>query len=62
MWNANDDHYMNYGGGWSRDYVCTLYINWTMQTHSTLRTETRPGYGCDLKMGVFACGTAVRTR
>ena len=58
MW-RNDDYYMHYGGGWSRDYVCTLYINWTMNTHAQIRTETRTGYGCELKLGVFACGTAV---
>jgi len=36
-----------------------LYINWTLNTHALLRTETRMGYGCDLKLGVFASGTAV---
>merc|ERR1719146_568240 len=65
-WNSNDSHYMHHGGGWERDYACTLYINWTCNTHATLRngpkadgSPTRPGYGCDVKLGVFACGTAV---
>ena len=55
----HDDNHFNNQGGWDRDYVCTLVINWTLNTHATLRSETRPGYGCDLKLGVFACGTAV---
>jgi len=55
----DDDYYYNHGGGWSRDYVCTLFINWTLNTHAKMRTETRQGYGCDLKLGVFASGTAV---
>lgn len=55
----NDDHYLSHGGAWDRDYVCSLYINWTLNTHALLRTETRSGYGCALKLGVFASGTAV---
>ena len=39
--------------------MCTLYINWTLNTHALIRTQTRAGYGCELKLGVFACGTAV---
>ena len=55
----DDNYYMGYGGGWGRDYVTTLYINWTMQSHADLSTETRKGYGCDLRLGVYATGTAV---
>ena len=57
MWQS-DDHYMH-RGSWDRDYMCSLYINWTLNTHAILNTETRQGYGCALKLGVFACGTAV---
>ena len=48
MW-QNDDHYMH-RGSWDRDYMCSLYINWTLNTHAILRTETRQGYGCELKL------------
>ena len=58
LW-QNDSYYNNRGGGADRDYVCTLVINWTLDTHAILSSENRKGYGCDLKLGVFACGTAV---
>ena len=55
----DDDYYLG-RSTFDRDYVCTLFINWTLNTHATITTQTRTGYGCDLKLGVYACGTAVR--
>jgi len=55
----HDDSYYLGRSGFDRDYVCTLFINWTLNTEAIIKTQTRTGYGCDLKLGVYACGTAV---
>ena len=57
--NWGDDHYYMGRGGWDRDYVCTLFINWTMRSGATLTSAMRTGWGFPVQIGVYAQGTAV---
>ena len=57
--NWGDDHYYMGRGGWDRDYVCTLFINWTMRSGATLTSAMRTGWGFPVQIGIYAQGTAV---
>lgn len=56
---GNDDYYLGRRTWDPRNYVTTLFINWTMQSHANLTSTMRTGFGCPVTLSVYACGTAL---